>query len=53
MKRRVEDVVEKGYVADEYKTTAPAAKAFSKWGKDFTILNHPAVVEVNKLYQHR
>lgn len=47
MKTRVEDVVEKGYVGDEYKTSAPAAKAFSRWGKDFTTPNHPAVVEVS------
>lgn len=51
MKRKVEDVVEKGYIADEYKTNAAAAKAFSRWGKDFTILSHPAIIEVN-LYQH-
>ncbi|XP_042021467.1 cellulose synthase-like protein G3 [Salvia splendens] len=41
MKRRVEDIVEKGYVGDEYKT-----KVFSGWGKDFTSLDHPSVVEV-------
>lgn len=48
MKTRVE-VVEKGYVDDEYKTSAPAAKAFGRWGKDFTTLDHPAVVEVSNV----
>lgn len=47
MKTRVEDVVNKGYVGDEYKPSAPAAKAFGKWKNDFTTLNHPAVVEVS------
>ncbi|KAH6820044.1 cellulose synthase like G3 [Perilla frutescens var. hirtella] len=48
MKTRVEDVVEKGYIGDDYKTSVAAAKAkaFGKWGKDFTSLDHPAVIEV-------
>ncbi|KAL1569883.1 cellulose synthase-like protein G3 [Salvia divinorum] len=41
MKRRVEDIIEKGYIGDEYKT-----KVFRRWGKNFTSLDHPAVVEV-------
>lgn len=51
MKRRVEDVVEKGCISDDYKTSVSAAKAFGKWGEDFTPLDHQAVVEV-KLYDH-
>lgn len=43
MKRRVEDILEKGYVGDEYRT-----KAFSRWGKDFTSIDHPSVVEVTQ-----
>ncbi|KAI3469092.1 hypothetical protein Pfo_025755 [Paulownia fortunei] len=46
MKTRVEDVVERGYIADEYKTSEQAAKAFSKWAKDFTFQDHPAVIQV-------
>lgn len=46
MKRRVENVVEKGGISDDFTTSVPAAKVFAKWGEDFTPLNHPAVVEV-------
>lgn len=46
MKTRVENVVERGYIADEYKTSAQAAKAFDKWANDFTFQNHPTVIQV-------
>ncbi|PIN09006.1 Cellulose synthase (UDP-forming) [Handroanthus impetiginosus] len=46
MKTRIENAVERGYIADEYKSSMQKAKAFGKWTKDFTIRDHPAVVQV-------
>ncbi|PIN09004.1 Cellulose synthase (UDP-forming) [Handroanthus impetiginosus] len=46
MKTRVENAVERGHIADEYKSSMQKAKAFGKWAKDFTIQDHPAVVQV-------
>lgn len=43
MKTRVNDVVERGYISDDYKSSS---KAFSKWDQHFTIHDHPAVVHV-------
>ncbi|KAK6162200.1 hypothetical protein DH2020_002041 [Rehmannia glutinosa] len=48
MKTRVENVVERGYIADEHKTSVQteAAKAFGKCAKDFTFQDHPGVIQV-------
>ncbi|KZV51485.1 hypothetical protein F511_06953 [Dorcoceras hygrometricum] len=43
MKSRIEKVVERGFVDDEYKTSA---EAFGKWKKEFTTKDHPAIVQV-------
>lgn len=43
MKSRVEKVVERGFVDDEYKISA---EAFKKWNQGFTTKDHPAIVQV-------
>lgn len=43
MKSRVEKVVERGFVDDEYKISA---EAFEKWNQGFTTKDHPAIVQV-------
>ncbi|XP_022871286.1 cellulose synthase-like protein G3 isoform X2 [Olea europaea var. sylvestris] len=46
MKRRVESVVEKGKIIDEYKTSEEEAEAFGKWNQGFTRQDHPTVIQV-------
>ncbi|KAL8552917.1 hypothetical protein ACS0TY_001554 [Phlomoides rotata] len=46
MKTRVKDVVERGYIGDEYKSSSKATKTFGKWDKDFTIQDHPPVIHI-------
>lgn len=43
MKTRIENMVERGYIADDYKT----GEAFGEKAKDFRVENHPASVQVN------
>lgn len=45
MKKRVENVVESGNVAD-FITNEEEHEAFSKWTKGFTRKDHPAVIQV-------
>lgn len=47
MKMRVEQVVDKGKVSDDYVSDDHARQAFSKWTENFTRHNHPAVIQVS------
>lgn len=46
MKGRVETVVERGKVEDEYITCDEERQVFSKWTDQFTRQNHPTVIQV-------
>ncbi|KAF2313474.1 hypothetical protein GH714_011162 [Hevea brasiliensis] len=46
MKGRVENVVERGKVEDEYITSDKEREVFSKWTDKFTRQNHPTVIQV-------
>ncbi|CAI9772103.1 unnamed protein product [Fraxinus pennsylvanica] len=46
IKRRVESVVEKGKIIDEYKTSEEEAEAFGKWNEGFARQDHPTVIQV-------
>ena len=46
MKVRVENVVERGKVGDEYITGEQERQAFSKWTDGFTRQDHPTVIQV-------
>ncbi|KAL3834920.1 hypothetical protein ACJIZ3_009656 [Penstemon smallii] len=46
MKTRVENVVERGNIPDEYKMNEEEAEIFGKRTKGFTIENHPAIIQV-------
>ncbi|OMO79813.1 Cellulose synthase [Corchorus capsularis] len=46
MKAKVEHVVDKGEISDEYIIDNPHREAFKKWTKDFTRTDHPAVIQV-------
>ncbi|KAL5718708.1 hypothetical protein ACHQM5_011585 [Ranunculus cassubicifolius] len=46
MKAKVESVVERGGVCDEYITSEFESQAFNKWGTGFTRQEHPTVIEV-------
>ncbi|RZC53775.1 hypothetical protein C5167_012637 [Papaver somniferum] len=46
MKMKVESVVERGSVADEYIKTDEQREAFNKWTAEFTRQNHPTVIQV-------
>ena len=50
MKGRVENVVERGKVGDEYITCEEEREAFNKWTEGFTRQDHPTVIQVIKLY---
>lgn len=47
MKSRIENVVEKGKVTDEYITSEQERQAFSKWTHEFTRQEHPSVIQVH------
>ena len=47
MKKRIETVVEKGKVCDEYVSSKEEREALSKWIDKFTRQDHPAVIQVN------
>ena len=50
MKARVENVVERGKVGDEYITNQQQREAFNKWNSQgFTRQDHPTVIQVNLL----
>ncbi|KAJ4835006.1 hypothetical protein Tsubulata_013260, partial [Turnera subulata] len=46
MKVRVEQVLERGKVGDEYITTDQEREAFMQWDNDFTRQDHPTVIQV-------
>ncbi|PSS11207.1 Cellulose synthase-like protein [Actinidia chinensis var. chinensis] len=46
MKGRVENVVERGKVEDEYITCEKEREAFNKWTEGFTRQDHPTVIQV-------
>ncbi|XP_057510217.1 cellulose synthase-like protein G3 [Actinidia eriantha] len=46
MKGRVENVVERGKVEDEYITCEEEREAFNKWTEEFTRQDHPTVIQV-------
>ncbi|XP_027119792.2 cellulose synthase-like protein G3 [Coffea arabica] len=45
MKKRIENVIDSGKVS-EYITSEEEPEAFSKWNKEFTRQDHPAVIQV-------
>lgn len=51
MKARVESVVEKGKVRDEYISNEKQHQVLSQyWTKDFTRQNHPSVIQVYLIF---
>ena len=46
MKGRVENVVERGKVEDEYITCEEERETFNKWTEGFTRQDHPTVIQV-------
>ncbi|KAF2316151.1 hypothetical protein GH714_041489 [Hevea brasiliensis] len=46
MKMRVEHVVEKGKIGDEYITSDEERQAFNQWTHNFTSQDHPTVIQV-------
>ncbi|XP_057510308.1 cellulose synthase-like protein G3 [Actinidia eriantha] len=46
MKGRVENVVERGKVEDEYITCEEEREAFNKWTEGFTRQDHPTVIQI-------
>ncbi|XVE64658.1 hypothetical protein DITRI_Ditri07aG0118200 [Diplodiscus trichospermus] len=46
MKEKVEHVVDKGEISDEYITDGQQRQAFSKWTNGFTRTDHPTVIQV-------
>ncbi|OAY56352.2 cellulose synthase-like protein G3 [Manihot esculenta] len=46
MKARVEHVMEKGAIEDEYITSDEEHKIFNQWTHKFTIQNHPNVIQI-------
>ncbi|KAK4343989.1 hypothetical protein RND71_037083 [Anisodus tanguticus] len=46
MKMRIENVVERGEVLEEYITDPQQREAFNKWTKGFTPNDHPAIIQV-------
>lgn len=49
MKKRIENVVDSGKVS-EYITSEGEHEAFSKWNKEFTRQDHPAVIQVGNSF---
>ena len=50
MKMKVEDVVEKGEVGDEFMDGEEDRFTFSKWTKSFTPQSHPTIIKVCHLF---
>lgn len=46
MKARVETVVERGKVCEEYIASGQEHEAFNKWAAGFTTQDHPTVIQV-------
>ncbi|GMI71664.1 cellulose synthase like G3, ARABIDOPSIS THALIANA CELLULOSE SYNTHASE-LIKE G3 [Hibiscus trionum] len=46
MKAKVEHVVDKGKVIDDYITDDRRRRAFNQWSKGFTQMDHPTVIQV-------
>ncbi|WCJ26557.1 cellulose synthase like G3 [Euphorbia peplus] len=46
MKIRVENVMEKGHIDDEYLANDQVREIFKQWTPDFTRQNHPTIIEV-------
>ncbi|TYI11605.1 hypothetical protein ES332_A09G218400v1 [Gossypium tomentosum] len=46
MKVKVEHVIDKGEVTDEYITDHQQRQAFNKWTKSFTRMDHPTVIQL-------
>ncbi|KAL3532892.1 hypothetical protein ACH5RR_006413 [Cinchona calisaya] len=46
MKMRIESVVEKGTIPDEYITNEQEHEAFSNWTPGFTRHQHPSIIQV-------
>ena len=46
MKMKVENVVERGNVGDEYINGEQERKVFNKWTDGFTRQDHPTVIQV-------
>lgn len=46
MKVKVEHVIDKDEVTDEYITDHQQRQAFNKWTKSFTRMDHPTVIQV-------
>ncbi|KAF9685948.1 hypothetical protein SADUNF_Sadunf03G0107700 [Salix dunnii] len=46
MKVKVEHVLERGTVGDQYITSDQEREAFNQWSSDFTRQDHPAVIQV-------
>ncbi|XWS38200.1 hypothetical protein CRYUN_Cryun19dG0110200 [Craigia yunnanensis] len=46
MKVKIEHIVDKGEVSDEYITDDQQRQAFNKWTKGFTRIDHPTVIQV-------
>lgn len=48
MKRRIEEVIEKGKVDEDYINNEEELQAFTKyWTFGFTRHNHPSIIQVN------
>lgn len=46
LKVKVEHVVDKGEISDEYVTDDQQRQAFNKWTNGFTRTDHPTVIQV-------
>ncbi|KAL0546964.1 hypothetical protein IC582_016883 [Cucumis melo] len=46
MKRKVEDVIEKGEVGDEFIHGEEERLTFNKWTKSFTPQSHPTIIKI-------
>lgn len=46
MKMRVEHVMEKGKINDEYIRSHEECQVFKQWTHKFTIANHPTIIQV-------
>ena len=52
MKFRVENVVERGKVEEEYIDSEEMRCAFATWTKEFTRHDHPTIIQVFYLLHH-
>ena len=46
MKVKIEHIVDKGEISDEYITDDQQRQALNKWTKGFTRIDHPTVIQV-------